>query len=77
MADNLVDFEVKGEGSIAGVDNGDATSLDSFQEPNRKAYNGMCLAILKSTEKAGAISLVAKSKGLKSTKLTVKTKLKA
>ncbi len=74
MADNLVDFEVKGEGSIAGVDNGDATSLDSFQEPNRKAYNGMCLAILKSTEKAGAISLVAKSKGLKSTKLTVKTK---
>ncbi|GIZ09593.1 beta-galactosidase GalB [Flavobacterium sp. UMI-01] len=74
MADNLVTFDVKGEGSIIGVDNGNQISLESFQGNQRKAFNGMCLAIVKSSKKAGKITLTAHSKSLKSTQIVVETK---
>ncbi|MGA9639053.1 DUF4982 domain-containing protein, partial [Flavobacterium sp.] len=74
LADNLVTFDVKGEGSIVGVDNGNQISLESFQGNQRKAFNGMCLAILKSSKKTGTISLKANSKSLKSTQIVIETK---
>ncbi|WP_343329650.1 beta-galactosidase GalB [Polaribacter staleyi] len=73
-ADNLVKFSVKGAGELIAVDNGNQISLESFQAPQRKAFSGMCLAILKSSKNAGKIELTAKSKRLKSTKITVETK---
>lgn len=73
-ADNLVKFSVKGEGALLAVDNGNQTSVESFQAPQRKAFSGMCLAIIKSSKKAGKIELTAKSKSLKSKKITVETK---
>jgi len=74
LADNMVNFSIKGAGSIVGVDNGNAASTEPFQANYRKAFNGMALAILKSTDKAGVITLSASSKGLKSAKITVVTK---
>ncbi len=73
-ADNLVNFSVKGEGVLVGVDNGNQISLESFQKNKRKAFHGMCLAIVKSTQKEGQIKIVAKSKFLTSAEVTVKTK---
>ncbi|RRN76166.1 DUF4982 domain-containing protein, partial [Pseudoxanthomonas sp. SGD-10] len=52
-ADNLVKFSVKGNGIIAGTDNGYQADLTSLVKPERKAWKGKCLAIIKSTEKAG------------------------
>ena len=72
-ADNLVDFEVEGNGVIAGVDNGFQASLEPFKASFRKAFHGLCLAILQSTEKAGSIKLTAKSSGLASAVIVVKT----
>ncbi|MGQ9595800.1 MAG: sugar phosphate nucleotidyltransferase [Thermoproteota archaeon] len=49
-ADNLVILEVGGEGRLIGVDNGDPTSHEDFKSNQRKAFNGLCLAIVQSTE---------------------------
>jgi beta-galactosidase len=73
-AENLVKFSVSGEGELVGVDNGNQISLEPFQAKQRKAFSGMCLAILKSSKKFGKIKLTAKSKGLKTARVTVITK---
>jgi beta-galactosidase len=64
-ADNLVNFSVKGEGFIAGVDNGLQTSKESFKASQRKAFNGQCLLIVQSKEKKGSITITATSSGLR------------
>jgi len=65
-ADNLVKFSISGDGSIAGVDNGFQASHESFKADFRKAYNGLCLVIVKSAGKSGKINLTAASEGLAS-----------
>ena len=42
-ADNLVQFAVTGAGEIAGVDNGNAATIEPFQADHRKAFSGMAL----------------------------------
>ena len=76
-ADNMVYFDIKGEGTLAGVGNGNPVSLESFQQPYRKAYEGKCLLIVKSTGKTGEISVLARSKGLKSGKMFLSSNKKA
>ena len=72
-AENLIDFEVEGNGFIAGVDNGFQASLEPFKANYRKAFHGLCLAILQSTEQAGTIRLKATSAGLTPASIIVKT----
>jgi beta-galactosidase len=48
-ADNEVVFDVAGEGRLIGLDNGDMRSHEDYKGRTRRAYNGMCLAILQST----------------------------
>jgi beta-galactosidase len=65
-SNNLVNFTITGPGKIVAVDNGDATSHDPFRADWRKAYNGLCLAIIKADKGAnGTITVNAASKGLK------------
>ena len=70
-ADNLIHFDVTGEGKIIGVDNGLQTSHESFQANFRHAFNGMCLGVIQSTEKKGKIKLIVKSDGLKSASIEI------
>jgi beta-galactosidase len=63
-ADNLVKFEISGEGFIAGVDNGSQISHESFKANHRRAFHGMALAIVQSKRKAGKITLKATADGL-------------
>lgn len=72
-ADHLVNFKVEGDGFIAGVDNGFQASLEPFKANYRKAFHGLCLAILQSTEKAGTIKLTATAGGLTSASIIVNT----
>jgi beta-galactosidase len=66
-ADNLVRFEVTGAGRIAGVDNGDPTSLASFQAHERRAFGGLALLIVRTErDHEGPIRIVATSEGLQS-----------
>ena len=73
-ANNNVKFSVKGEGKIAGVDNGLQTSMESFHANNRNAFYGKCLVVVQSTEKAGKIELTASSEGLKGQAITITAK---
>ncbi|WP_432714480.1 beta-galactosidase GalB [Pedobacter sp.] len=73
-AANLVQFSIEGEGFIAGVDNGYQASLEPFKASYRKAYNGLCLAIVQSTGKSGNIRLKASAAGLSSATIILKAK---
>jgi len=53
QADNSIHFDISGPGEIAATDNGDATSFESFQSHDHKAFNGLCLVIIRSTQGAG------------------------
>ncbi|MDH7605744.1 MAG: beta-galactosidase GalB [Melioribacter sp.] len=73
-ADNLINFEITGEGKIAGVDNGSQTSHEPFKANYRKAFNGMCLAVIQSSGKAGKIKLTAKSENLLPASIEIEAK---
>jgi beta-galactosidase len=70
-ADNEVAFELRGEGRIIGLDNGNPASYENFKGDRRKAFQGMCMAIVQSTAKPGRIQLTATSSGLKSNSVSI------
>jgi beta-galactosidase len=62
---NHIHFAIEGPGELIATDNGDATSFESFQAPERDAYNGLALAIVHSQPGgAGTIKLTATAEGL-------------
>jgi beta-galactosidase len=66
LADNVVQFEVQGPGEIAGIDNGDQTSYESFQAPRHKLFYGKAMLIVRTKEgQAGKIQVTARSQGMK------------
>jgi beta-galactosidase len=75
VGDNEVAFQIQGEGKLIGLDNGDPVSHEDFKGERRKAFNGLCLAIVQSTAKAGRIQLTASSPGLKVASISVATTL--
>jgi beta-galactosidase len=64
-ASNELAFAVEGEARIIGVDNGDPQSHEDYKAGRRKAFNGMCLAILQSTGKPGQARVTATAAGLR------------
>ena len=59
LADHKVTFSVRGPGRIAGVDNGDPTNHEPFQAQAHKAFHGLALVVIQSTDREGDISLSA------------------
>jgi len=71
-SNNHVIISIEGNGEIVAVDNGDATSHEPFQASSRKAYNGMCLVIVKAREgSSGMFTVKASSKGLKGASIDI------
>jgi len=69
---NLVTFKVEGPGEIVAVGNGDAASHEPYQARQRKAYNGLCLAIVRAKAgEAGTIKLKAASAGLAGSEILI------
>ena len=73
-ADQLVTFTVEGEGRLVGVDNGSQTSLESFKGSARRAFNGMCLAVVQSRRSAGEIKVTGSSGGLAGASVKIVTR---
>ena len=73
-ADGEVAFVVEGEGKLIGLDSGDPQSHEDYKAARRKAFNGLCLAIVQSTGKPGRIRVTANSPGLEPGNLTISTK---
>jgi beta-galactosidase len=72
-ADNEVTFEIDGAGSLLGTDNGNPASHEDYNSKRRKAFNGSCLAIVKSNGKAGQIQVRAVSPPLQSARVIIAT----
>jgi beta-galactosidase len=70
-ADDLITFKVSGAGTIAAVDSADNNSHESYQGTTRRAYNGICLAMLKANSGKGKITLTATAPNLKSSSVVV------
>lgn len=64
---NKITVAVNGKpAKLVGVDNGDANDMQSFQDNNRKAFNGKFLAIVQSTGQKGPFTVTLTSDGLQS-----------
>jgi beta-galactosidase len=68
-ADNLVEFKVDGA-QIIGVESGNMRDLSSPKDSKRKAFNGLCMAIIQAKE-AGKIKVEAISEGLSSASIAI------
>jgi len=65
-------FAITGPGELVATDNGDATDHTSFQSPERSAFNGLALAIVRAKPGAGGpITVRVTSDGLASATLTI------
>jgi beta-galactosidase len=72
-AANAIHFEISGPGEIVATDNGDATDLVSFPSHDRKAFNGLCLAIIRAKPgQTGTIKLTAVADHLKTAVVSIK-----
>jgi beta-galactosidase len=66
-ANDQVRFAIQGPGQIVATDNGDPTSFESFQSPDRRTFNGLALAIVRATRGAqGTIRVSASAQGFRS-----------
>ncbi|WP_158989151.1 DUF4982 domain-containing protein [Mucilaginibacter sp. L196] len=73
LAENLVKFSITGDAKIVGVGNANPVSLESFQNPERKAWKGRCMVIVKAGKTPGRIILKAQCEGLKSALVSLST----
>ncbi len=73
-ANNLIKFEIEGEGKIIGVDNGDQFDHDSYKIPQRKVFNGLALVIIQSKDSKGEIKMKAVSDSLISAEIKINVK---
>ncbi len=74
-AQNPIHFAVSGPGEIVATDNGDATDLTSFPSHERKAFNGLCLVIIRSLPgQTGTITLTAIADNLETDTVRVKSR---
>jgi beta-galactosidase len=73
-ADNQVSFRVTGPGGAIGVGNGDPTSHESDQGGSRKAFCGLCMALVQSAKTAGSITVEASAPGLTAASVTISSR---
>src|SRR5690606_37622013 len=63
---NLIKFSIDGPAEIVATDNGDPADLTSFASTARKAFNGLCLVIIKGKiGESGIAKLKAESDSLR------------
>jgi beta-galactosidase len=70
-ADNEIAFNIEGNGRLIGVGNGDPSSHESDKGARRKAFNGLCMAIVQAAKQDGALKITASSPGLESAAATL------
>ena len=60
LADDELTFEVTGAGTFKAACNGDATSLESFTQPQMKLFSGKLVVVVQSKKQKGDITLKVK-----------------
>ncbi len=72
IEDVLVKYQVLGNGTLAGVGNGNPRDMSSFQRPEKKVFQGRGLVIVRSDGNIGEIIVKAEAEKLKIGNLTLK-----
>ena len=63
-ANNMINVKVSGAGYLTGLDNGDSTDTEGYKCSYRRLFGGKLLAMVKSTDEAGKVTVCAEGKGL-------------
>jgi beta-galactosidase len=63
-ADNRVEFRLEGDGRVLGVGNGNPADHDPDRSKNRKAFHGLCAAVVQAGSRPSHLRLTATSPGL-------------
>ncbi len=63
-ADDEILFEVSGVGEFLGCGNGNPGDRDSDKKPHRRAFNGLCQLLVRTTGEAGVVKVTARAKNL-------------
>ena len=74
VTDNDVTFKISGEGKLLGTGNGDPTNQQPDHGASRKAFSGLCMAVVQSLKTAGAVTVEASSPGLDAASVTIAAK---
>ncbi len=69
-ADNLIRFNVSGDGALLGVGNGDPNCQESDKGPTRSLFSGLAQVIIQSTKRPGQIFIEAVKEGWDGPELT-------
>jgi beta-galactosidase len=69
-----INFEISGNGEIAGVGNGNPSDMGSFQKPEKTTWQGKCLVIVRPKGEEGKIVLKATSEKLPESSVEITTK---
>jgi beta-galactosidase len=74
-ANNKIKIEIKGNGELAGTDNGDPNNFIPFPSHDNDAFSGMMLVIVRSKPGVtGSITVTAKSPRLKDASVVIKSR---
>jgi beta-galactosidase len=72
-ANNLIQFSTSTSGKIVGTDNGYQADTTSLKNHSRKAWKGLAMAIVKSSERKENITITATSAGLLPITITLRS----
>ncbi len=64
VANDRITFRVSGSGKLIGVGNGDPSDHDADKGETRRAFNGLCVAIVQALRNAGTLTVEATAPGL-------------
>lgn len=71
IADNEIAFECSSHGRVIGVGNGNPSSHEPDKASRRRAFNGLCMVLVQSTQESGEARLEASSPGLESATVVI------
>ncbi|MDE3166324.1 MAG: DUF4982 domain-containing protein, partial [Acidobacteriota bacterium] len=71
VTDNEVAFQVTGPAAVVGTGNGDPTNHEPDPGSRRKAFAGLCMAVVQGTRQAGTVRVDAASPGLAAASVTI------
>ena len=74
LADDEVTLEIDGPGEILAFGSAVPDPVEPFETPVNRTYRGRALAVLRSTGEAGTVRLVARSRTLGETELTIEAR---
>src|SRR5699024_11234621 len=72
-AADLIHADVSGDGELMALDNGDQVDHEPYDSGKRNLFNGKLVAIVKSTNDEGSMTLNIEADGIKDQSITIET----